>query len=147
MNRAWTHLSKGCLLAALLLFPCSLFAEDIQFQRANIVGCAKAVDGLGDALRAPMQTHCLSLAIARCEGSESGPAQACFNDLTMVMQRYSELLEPLLDKAAVQRGASNTLCIARYSEDTNLARCVLVAEFGHLRELFDGARSAGVSLP
>ncbi|WP_299602969.1 hypothetical protein [uncultured Tateyamaria sp.] len=62
------------------------------------------------------------------------------------MQRYAELLEPLLD-AAVQRGASNTLCIARYSEDTNLARCMLVAEFGHLRELFDGARSAGVSLP
>lgn len=146
MTQPISHSWKGCLLAALLLFPCSLLAEDIQFQRVNIVGCAKAVDGLGDALRAPMQTHCLSLAIARCEGSESGPVQACFNDLTMVMQRYAELLEPLLD-TTVQREASGMLCGARFSEDTNRTRCVLVAEFGHLRELFDDARTAGVALP
>ncbi|WP_299549162.1 hypothetical protein [uncultured Tateyamaria sp.] len=133
-------------MAALLHFPGNPRAEDVQYQRANIVGCAKAVNSLGDTLRAPMQSHCLALAIAKCEGPDSGPAQSCFDDLTLTMQRYAEQLEPLLE-IEVPRDASDTLCAARYSVDTNRARCTLVAEFGHLRALFNIANAAGVTLP
>lgn len=114
--------------------------------RANIVGCAKAVNGLGDDLRAPMQSHCLALAIARCERPDSGPAGKCFADLTDVMQRYADQLAPILD-TEIPRAASDTLCAARYSADINRSRCTLVAEFGHLRDLFTAAKAARVELP
>lgn len=133
-------------MAAPLLFAPAVAAQEPPFPRANIVGCAKSVDGLGDTLRVPMQSHCLTLAIAKCEAPDSGPAQVCFSDLEAAMSRYAAQLEPLLD-TEVPRDASSTLCSARFSSDTNRARCTAMAEFGHLRDLFDEARGAGLVLP
>ena len=140
------HVRKGCLVAALLLLPPLAWAQEASFPRANIVGCAKAVDGLGDRLRAPMQMRCLELAIATCEGPESGPALRCFVDLLRGMQSYATTVEELVNTVP-PRAASETLCASRFGEETNRARCRVVAEFGHLRDLFDAAQEAAVDLP
>ncbi|MEX0369051.1 MAG: hypothetical protein AB3N09_00365, partial [Tateyamaria sp.] len=137
---------KGCLTAALLCSVDPLQAQTPRFARANLVGCAKAVDTLGVTLRAPMQTHCLVLAIAGCEAPDSGPAARCFRDLEGAVQRYAAQLEPLLEMD-VPRDATDTLCTVRHSSATNRARCSLVAEFGHLRDLLNAAQAAGVDLP
>ncbi|MEM8656378.1 MAG: hypothetical protein AAGF36_16730 [Pseudomonadota bacterium] len=139
-------LRKGCLMAALLFFAPAVWAAEDRFPRANLVGCAKAVDGLGDTLRAPMQNHCLSLAIAKCEAPDSGPAQACFSDLERGLASYGAQLEAVVD-VDVPRAASDTLCALRFSNDTDRARCALVAEFGHFRDLLNAAQAAKVDLP
>ncbi|WP_299041258.1 hypothetical protein [uncultured Tateyamaria sp.] len=141
-----TPVRNGCLVAALLCVSGGVQADESRVLRANIVGCVKAVDGLGDDLRAPMQSHCLALAIARCERADSGPAARCFSDLTDTMQRYADALATMLD-TDIPRAASDTLCTARHSSDTNRTRCVLVAEFGHLRDLFNAAKAARLDLP
>lgn len=132
-------------MAALLLLSAPVSADD-PYPRANLVGCAKAVDGLGDQLRAPMQLQCLELAIALCEGPESGPALGCFDDLVNGMRSYGATIEALVD-ADPPRAASETLCASRFTEDVNRARCRVVAEYGHLRDLFDAAQAAGADLP
>ncbi|MEL7132883.1 MAG: hypothetical protein AAGK77_10760 [Pseudomonadota bacterium] len=121
-------------------------AEGALYPRANIVGCAKAVNELGDLLRAPMQLHCLDLAISVCEGPESGPASQCFGDLVQGLQSYAVTVEELVD-AVPPRAASETLCASRFVEETNRARCRVVAEFGHLRDLFNVAKATGIALP
>ncbi len=145
MTMAFETLTKGCLMAALLVFAGGVHGQSTPLVRADIVGCAIAVDTLDDAMRAPMQSQCLTLAIALCEGPESGPAVTCFRDLSEALQTGATELEERL-RVDTPRDASNTLCMARYSADVDRARCAVVAEFGHLRDLFNAARAAGVRL-
>lgn len=139
-------LTRGCLLVALLIFAGGVQAQQTLPARADIVGCAKAVDVLDGTMRAPMQNKCLVMAIALCEGPESGPALACFQDLASALRADAMQLEDRLSVAS-PRDASNTLCRARYAAGINRTRCTVVAEFGHLRDLFNTARAEGVQLP
>lgn len=164
MTSGCFEIAKGCLLAALFACGPAVIAHADDPERPDIVACVRAVDGLDAAFRDKMQSHCLVLAGNFCEAPTSGPMLDCLTDVTADMTEFlahalprlpgSVDLSPLRSQtyarrlSRLQAGRDHAAhCAAQYARTFDRAICQNVAVFADLTDVFDAARTAGVTLP